>query len=143
MPDATISMVYAHVASATRARLARIAVGEFAQCDDALGLGPGGPLALYETRDRKPAASAEMAGLLTAGPAKYKCNRTPTLRADPLSRRMRERRLLKPVEGAGLTFQAPLSFGLGVGVDLDEPGVCRRVMSHEPNIFIFLPFIIP
>ena len=42
---------------------------------------------------------------------------------------MRERRLLKPVEGAGLTFQAPLSFGLGVGVDLDEPGVCRRVMS--------------
>ena len=38
---------------------------EFAQCDDALGL------ALYETRDRKPAAGAEMAGLLTAGPAKY------------------------------------------------------------------------
>ena len=48
---------------------------------------------------------------------------------------MRERRLLKPVEGAGLTFQAPLSFGLGVGVDLDEPGVCRRVMS-----LIFLYF---
>ena len=49
---------------------------------------------------------------------------------------MRERRLLKPVEGAGLTFQAPLSFGLGVGVDLDEPGVCRRV--NKPNIILFL-----